>query len=654
VQVATSRAPWRGKRVDLTVAIAAAITLVFFVISAWWVAVDRAVPDFDSGRHLFFAFTARDALHSGDLGYSFSTFNNYPPGVHLLGGIAALIGGVRIAPPVIAQNLVYLPLLAAGCYGVGRLAYGSLAGLLAVVFALGTPMLISQLHVFMLDAPEAAMVAVSVWAILASDRFARPGISAIAGLLCAIGMLTKQTFPIFVGGVIIVALLRGGWRNWRGLMAFAVVLAVVGAPWYLAHLDDLRRLTLGAAGGGGAGGGGAGHNQSGGVTPDRWSRKNFGWYFWNLVNLQLLLPLAAFALAGTAICLVRFVRNRQSADLTPELFVGALCAYLGETYISLKDPRYTLPALVYMAVLGTGWIAPLRTRLRIAVVAVLAAIAILNTIAVSFGAGHDVRVLLAGAPRNSGLHERAFTLYSPAGYVRGGPERSPDVLAIMRGLRARGVEVIDFDGGSANVPAFNLEGLRTLARIAGLRQPAVYAPQKLMPRDAFLVRRTPVAGDPPPCGRFQDGSGLYAELGNPVKPFADYTLVCPGRHPAIYRRTAPSPDDIRGRPRRDLLHMMRALKRRGVRVIEFDVGSAGNRDFGIAGLTALAQEAGLRRPKAYNPAALGPRDAFVLRHVTQPGEPAPCVRLADGAGAYVVLGNPVMTFDQYHFICPRR
>jgi hypothetical protein len=224
----------------------------------------------------------------------------------------------------------------------------------------------------------------------------------------------------------------------------------------------------------------------------------------------------------------------------------------------------------------------------------------------------------------------------------------------MRGLRARGVEVIDFDGGSANVPAFNLEGLRALVRIAGLRQPAVYEPQKLTPRDAFLLRRSPAADDPPPCGRFPDGTGLYAELGNPVKPFAAYTLVCPGRHPAVYRRTGPSPDDIRGRPRRDLLRMMRGLKRRGVHRIEFDVGSAGNPDFGIAGLTALAAQVGLHRPKTYNPAALGPRDAFLLRHVVQPGDPAPCARLSDGAGAYVVLGNPVMAFDQYHFICPRR
>ena len=42
-----------------------------------------------------------------------------------------------------------------------------------MLFVLGSPLLIEQFHVFMIDAPEAALVAVAVWLILASDRFAR-------------------------------------------------------------------------------------------------------------------------------------------------------------------------------------------------------------------------------------------------------------------------------------------------------------------------------------------------------------------------------------------------------------------------------------------------------------------------------------------------
>ena len=76
---------------------------------------------------------------------------------------------------MLAQNLVFVPLLALACYRVGRMVAGPRAGLLAVVFALGTPLIAEQFHVFMLDAPQATLVAVAVWLILASDRFARSG-----------------------------------------------------------------------------------------------------------------------------------------------------------------------------------------------------------------------------------------------------------------------------------------------------------------------------------------------------------------------------------------------------------------------------------------------------------------------------------------------
>src|SRR5918996_1461361 len=50
------------------------------------------------------------------------------------------------------------------------------------------------------DTSEAAMVALSVWAILASDRFSRTGVAALAGVAVGLGLLSKQNFPVFVVG----------------------------------------------------------------------------------------------------------------------------------------------------------------------------------------------------------------------------------------------------------------------------------------------------------------------------------------------------------------------------------------------------------------------------------------------------------------------
>src|SRR5262249_25968821 len=93
-------------------------------------------------------------------------------------------------------------------------------------------------------------------------------------------------------------------------------------------------------------------------------------------------------------------------------------------------------------------------------------------------------------------------------------------------------------------------------------------------------------------------------------------------------------------------------KRVGVQTITFDLASSNAIDFNTFGLQVLADQAGLRLTAAYEPAALGPHDGFMLRHIPQPGDPPPCQRLHDGNGVYIVLGNPVMPFALYTFICP--
>ena len=206
---------------------------------------DSQVPDYDSAPHLQFAFVVRSEILAGDWSAIFTDFNSYPPLGHIVGALGTLIGGLSVTSVIFAGNLVFVPLLIGGCYGAGKIAYGPRAGLMAVLFALGAPMISSEFHEFYLDPYEASMVAVSVWALLASRRFERIGHSALAGVLCALGMLTKQTFVLFVGGLIVVMLLRGGWRNWKGLIAFLVPGVALGLPWYIEHFSQLSGLTNG-------------------------------------------------------------------------------------------------------------------------------------------------------------------------------------------------------------------------------------------------------------------------------------------------------------------------------------------------------------------------------------------------------------------------
>jgi len=167
------------------------------------------------------------------------------------------------------------------------------------------------------------------------------------------------------------------------------------------------------------------------------------------------------------------------------------------------------------------------------------------------------------------------------------------------------------------------------------------------------------AGDPPPCQRLHDGYGVYVVPGNPqANIWQKLTFVCPGHRPLYYRRTAPLPEIIThvitGTLRGQLLTLMGAMRRQGHDTIEFDLSNMYNADIDPLGLDQLATISGLKVPPAYQPQTLGPRDAFMFRHIPVAGDPPPCLRLSDGSGVYIVFGNPLIPFGDYEFYCPTR
>jgi 4-amino-4-deoxy-L-arabinose transferase-like glycosyltransferase len=483
------------------------------------------VLDWDSGRHVHYTWAMRTAIGEGDLlaPITLDNLNHYPPLMYLVGGIGMTIGGWQsIDSAMLATTFVFVPLLALGCWGTARLAYGELAGVLAAVFALGTPMVISMFHTYMLDAPQAAMVAVCVWLVLASRRFERVGLSALAGVAGSGAMLLKPTSAVFLVGLVATVLVRGGWRNPRGLGAFLAVGLILAGPWFVNHLSGVRGLTGGAVGA--STGSGGGHVTF--ITPARWSEENFGWYAWNLLNLQLLAPLAIVFVAGTVYAIARFLRDRDPADLTPELAIGGLVSYLGMTWITLKDPRYTLPALVYVAVLGVAWAASgARPRLRLAAAGAVAVVAAVNLIGISTQTGSPITVEGPSAS-NSMLGERTVRVYRPEGFIRSAPRDDSDALRVMRDLRAEGIRTIEIDPGGDTT--YNPTGVGVLMSIAGLERPATYDPENLPPDVPFVTRHPIVPGGPRPCGRLSGGAGLYVvRQPNVVVPFENYRIRCP-------------------------------------------------------------------------------------------------------------------------------
>lgn len=498
-------------RWSLSAWVSAALGVLFVAVTCWWLSQDGAIPIDDAGLHLNSAITTYEALSAGRLLKAFTGAAPYPPLTFLVGALGAFVGGVGVAPPIIALNVVFVALLALGCYHVGRLAFSPLAGLLAVVFALGSPLVIEEFHQFMLDAPEAAMVATAVWAILATERFSRPRASAVAGIAVGLGMLTKETFVFFVAGVALVTALRGGRRAWRQIALFAAVALVIALPWYVYELNLVNQLQGEAFGSSSYL---SSLNVFPGIAPPRLSSANLEWYFWSFLNAQPYLPLFAFSVAGAIWTLAGFVRRRPVSGLALELAVGAFVSWVALTETYVHDDRYGVPILVYLAVPAAGWVSRLPRAPRAVMAPALVLVALANCAGVGFGVGHRVTV----GPGHMGSQQwpETATLYENSGIWAGAPTRDGDLLGLLRALRRNGVREVRWSSEQeVGDPAFSYTGITVLARIAGLGiADKTVTAGNASRYDAFLLHGTPQPGDPTPCTTLQDGAGVWVRFGD--------------------------------------------------------------------------------------------------------------------------------------------
>jgi hypothetical protein len=501
------------------------VTTLFLCLTWWWVLRDESVPISDAGFHLEVMIEVFKDLQAGHFSQAVAPHLQYPPLVYLVGAVGDYIGGLGIPSMVMAENLFFVPLLALGCYHIGRIAFGTRAGLLAVIFALGSPLVAKLLHLIMLDAPQAAMVAASIWLILDTRYFTRLRYCAAAGLVVGLGMLTKESLALFVAGPLLVTFLRGGWRSWRGLAVFAVVALVVAGPWYLNDLSQVREIGSGVAT--------AGTTNTSGIAPPRLSSVNLEWYTWSFLDLQILLPLFLFALVGWVWALVGFVRRRWVSPYAPELVVGAFVAWLALTETFVHDDRYGMSMLVYFAVFGSFWIVRLPRTGRIVATTALVAVAVANTLGSTFGVGGNVIVSLPHSLQGPKTQPNFAMVYSNEGYlVNAAPDRSGDMLGTLKALKHSGLEALLVLPSEAPNEAAFLEGLEPLATIASLNLGEATSTANLSNAVAVLDREKISKGAPPPCVKLSDGTGVWLRIGNPYAAGAkDY---CPSHKPQFY------------------------------------------------------------------------------------------------------------------------
>ena len=164
-----------------------------------------------------------------------------------------------VSPDVaVMVNAVYLAILLFASYGIGTRLGGRRQGLLSAALVAFTPLVFAMSRYPYFEFAVAAFAALSIYLLLASERFEKRGYALLLGIALGLGALVKRTFPIFVLGSALVIFLQAGlpqklwarlkglrWPRWRDLLLALVMGFALSALWYFPNQEVAQTLALG-------------------------------------------------------------------------------------------------------------------------------------------------------------------------------------------------------------------------------------------------------------------------------------------------------------------------------------------------------------------------------------------------------------------------
>jgi hypothetical protein len=206
--------------------------LLIVVCTVVWLALDRRPPEWDHANHLERVVDCAKDIEAGDARAIVERSSFYPP---LAPCAASLVYRLLPSDAAAAQAtmLLFLALGMAATYVLGQAWVDGTAGV-AAAWIFGTaPFVVYSVVQFQLDLPLAAMVALAVAVVVRTDGFRSTGWSLVAGVVGALGMLTKPTFATYVLAPVLWVLFRERTRrSLRNAGLAAGVAAALSLPWY--------------------------------------------------------------------------------------------------------------------------------------------------------------------------------------------------------------------------------------------------------------------------------------------------------------------------------------------------------------------------------------------------------------------------------------
>jgi 4-amino-4-deoxy-L-arabinose transferase-like glycosyltransferase len=235
--------------------------VLFHAVNNWlWLVENVTSTGWDKPRHLAHSLSYTQMLSPPTVRSLFTVMTADPIRPPLFPASAApfywLFG--RSADAAVMVNIIYMAIVLAATYGLGRRWGGRRQGMVSVVLLAAFPMFYSMSRFFYLEFALTAMVALTVYLLSAADGFERQWVSLLFGLCLGLGLLTKRTFALFAVGPVIAVILSSGllpaaWQRlkrrphlyWRNLLFASTGGLALAAFWYFPNREAVQTLVLG-------------------------------------------------------------------------------------------------------------------------------------------------------------------------------------------------------------------------------------------------------------------------------------------------------------------------------------------------------------------------------------------------------------------------
>lgn len=243
---------------SLSLSFVALSTLAVTVALAnyFWLKMNQRPPVDDEAYHLLFALKYCEIFGRPPCNLAVLSYVNsfYPPLFPFFAAVTSHVLGFSGLVPLVMCNVFFLVVTFLSLYSIGLNMGDQRLGVLAACLLALYPMFFHLSRMFMLEVALVGVVTLTLALLLQSAEFSRPLWSLLAGVSLGLGVLTKQTYVVFIVGPAVYLLIR----RWGDLdrqqkkirlvnfLLFVLIGIAIAFPWYFVNwkikLRDIEQV----------------------------------------------------------------------------------------------------------------------------------------------------------------------------------------------------------------------------------------------------------------------------------------------------------------------------------------------------------------------------------------------------------------------------